>query len=224
MPHIVTANYNANPNLGLFCYATDKYCLVPRDLQSRIKKEIEEALKVPVHEMTAAGTTLLGIFFNGTDDVLLVPKIMFDHELEELKRLKIDYRIVDSELTALGNNMLVGKHACIASPEYDKETLKDLEVWLKMPVKIGKISELDTVGSLAVGNSKGCLVSSDIKDFEKKFLKDNLKVNITTGTINFGSPYVKSGIVCNSFGFVVGDASGGPEIQNADIALGFLEE
>lgn len=153
-----------------------------------------------------------------------MPEIMFDSELKVLKDLKINYKVVKTELTALGNNMIVGKSMCIVSAEYPESLLKELEKDLKIPVKKGKISEFTIVGSLAKGNSKGILVSSDILDFERKFLKDNLKVNITVGTINFGSPYISSGIVCNSNGFIVGDASGGPEIQNADEALGFMDD
>ena len=37
-----------------------------------------------------------------------------------------------------------------------------------------------------------------------------------------GVPFIGSGILANSHGFVIGDASGGPEIVNADEALGFI--
>ena len=37
-----------------------------------------------------------------------------------------------------------------------------------------------------------------------------------------GVPFIGSGIVCNNHGFIIGDASGGPEIVNADEALGFI--
>jgi translation initiation factor 6 len=222
--HIITTNYNSNPNIGLFCYATDKYCLVPVAFPSKLKKEFEEALGVPVHEMKAAGTELLGVFFAGTDDLLLVPPIMFDTELERLDKLGIKYHVVDSELTALGNNLFVTDKIIIASEEYEDSALKSIEKATGIKVKKGKIGSFDIVGSLAISNKKGALVSADIEDFELKFLKDNTKLKIEKGTLNFGSPYVSSGVVCNTKGFVVGDASGGPEIQNLDVALGFLED
>ncbi len=222
MSHVITATYQANSNIGLFCYANDKYCLVPHAFPEKLKKQFVEVLKVPVHEVNAAGTNLLGVFFNGNDDCLLVPEIMFDSELQVLKELKINFKVVKSELTALGNNLLVSKNMVIASSEYSESVLKELEKDLKIPVKKGKIGGFDIVGSLAKGNSKGILVSPDILEFEKKFLYDNLKLNITPGSVNFGSPYVSSGVVCNSFGFVIGESSGGPEIQNADEALGFM--
>lgn len=222
--HILTTNYNSNPNIGLFCYATDKYCLVPVAFPKKLKKKFEEALGVPVYEMKAAGTELLGVFFSGTDDVLLVPPIMFDNELERLDKLGIKYHVVDSELTALGNNLFVTDKIIIASEEYEDSALKDIAKVTGIKVKKGKIGGYDIVGSLAVSNKKGILASADIKEFELKFLKDNTKINITKGTLNFGSPYVSSSVVCNTKGFVVGDASGGPEIQNLDVALGFLED
>ena len=222
--HILTCNYNQNPNVGLFCYANDKYCLVPHLFPKKLKKEFEEVLQVPIYEIKAVGTDLLGVFLAGNDDCLLVPKIMFKTELQQLEKFKIKYKIINTELTALGNNLLIANGMCIANPDYNDAMLKEIKSGLKTQVKTGKISEFNIVGSLAVNNSKGCLVSADIKDFEKKFLEDNLKSKITKGTINFGSPYVSSGIVCNSNGFIAGDASGGPEVQNVDIALGFLEE
>jgi translation initiation factor 6 len=223
MSHIITANYNSNPNIGLFCYANDKYCLVPRGFPKKLKEEFESILKVPVYEVNAAGTSLLGVFFSGNEHCLLVPEIMFDSELRELDEYKIKYKMIESELTALGNNILVGEHVCIANPDYTDENIKDMQEALKIPVKKGKIAELNIVGSLAKGNKKGLLLSADAKEFEQKFLRDLLKVKITLGTMNFGSPYVSSGVVCNSHGVVVGDSSGGPEIQNADEALGFMD-
>jgi translation initiation factor 6 (eIF-6) len=110
---------------------------------------------------------------------------------------------------------------CLLNPDYRAGVVKDIEN-MGFTVKQAKISELCTLGSLAKGNDMGFLVSPDIKDYEKKFLNKNLGVQITTGTVNFGSPYVSSGIVCNSHGFIIGDSSGGPEVQNADEALGFL--
>ena len=222
--HVITANYDQNPNIGLFCYVNDKFCLVPKLFPKKLKKKFEEVLKVPIYETSAAGTSLLGVFFAGTDDILLVPEIMFESELKDLETFKIKYKIIKSELTALGNNLLINGNVCIANPEYSNDVLKDIEAALKIKVKHGKISDLNIIGSLAGVNKKGCLTCPDIKNFEKKFLHDNLKVKVTTGTVNFGSPYVSSGLICNSNGFVIGDMSGGPEIQNADIALGFLED
>ena len=116
--HVATVNYNGNPNIGLFCYVNDNYCLVPHAFPEKLLKLFKEVFQVPVYESRAAGTDLLGVFFSGNTTTLLVPKIMFDFELKELDRFKIKYKVVDSTLTALGNNMLVTEKACIVNPEY----------------------------------------------------------------------------------------------------------
>jgi translation initiation factor 6 len=221
--HIDVSSYNGNPNIGLFCFANNKYCLVPFGFSEKEKKKYEKALKVPIYEMRAAGTSLLGVFFTGNDDILLVPKIMFDTELKRLDELKIKYQVVESELTALGNNLLVLNNNCIANPDFSEDAINSIKK-NKINVKLGKINELNTVGSLAKGTSQGMIVSDNIKDFEIKFIEKNLKVSVTKGSLNFGSQYVASAFFCNDSGFIVGDVSTGPEIQNADIALGFMEE
>ena len=222
--HVETANYEGNPSIGLFCYATDKYCLVPHNMSEKLKKKFKEVLKVPLINMTAAGTDLLGVFFTGNNDILLVPEIMFDKELDVLNEHKIEYKIFKTRHTALGNNILVNENAAIVSSEYSDEEVEKLSKLLNIPVKKGKVANLDTVGSLIKGNNNGLLASSEIENFEKKFIEDNLKVKVIEGTINFGSQYISSGLVCNNHGFIIGNTSGGPEIQNADEALGFLEE
>ncbi|MEM3374071.1 MAG: translation initiation factor IF-6 [Candidatus Woesearchaeota archaeon] len=227
MVHVIMANYNQNPNIGLFCYANDNYCLVPNNFPKALKKEFQDILKVPVYEINAAGTPLLGVFFNGNNDILFVPEIMFESELKELEKLNIKYKIINSELTALGNNFLFLGNNVLANPDYKDSLLKDLEKNFNLKIKKARISELNIVGSLAKGNNKGLLVSPDIKEFELKFLNDFLKkeslnLKITKGTLNFGSPYISSALLCNSNGFIVGDISTGVEIQNADEALGFI--
>ncbi|MEM4397688.1 MAG: hypothetical protein QW757_03645, partial [Candidatus Woesearchaeota archaeon] len=161
---------------------------------------------------------------------LFVPEIMFESELKELERLKIKYKVLKTELTALGNNLLIVENKIIANPDFKDSLLKEIEKEFNFKIKKGKISELNIIGSLAKGNKKGVLVSTEIKDFELNFLNDflnekqknNDKILLTKGTLNFGSPYVSSAFICNSNGFIVGDISTGVEIQNLDEALGFI--
>ena len=92
-----------------------------------------------------------------------------------------------------------------------------------MPVKKAKIADLPTLGALAVHNKTGCLLHRDAEDFEIELIEKTLGVSATVGTVNFGSPYIRSGLVANSKGFIIGALSGGPEIQNADRTLGFIK-
>jgi translation initiation factor 6 len=222
--HLIKTDFNGNFNVGLYAYATDDYCLIGQDVPSELIAEIEKALNVPIHRITIAGTGLLGVFLAGNKNCLLIPKITFNDEIEEIKKLKINYRIIDTKLTALGNNILCNEKGCIINPDFGKTEEETIKEALKVPVKRGKIAGLSIVGALATINKKGCLLHRDAEDFEIEFIEDTLGLKVTTGTVNFGSPYIKSGILANSNGFIIGSVSGGPEIQNADISLGFLDE
>jgi translation initiation factor 6 len=222
--HVLMTNFEANPNVGLFGYANDKYCLLGRSVPLKAARAVEKALKVPVHRITMCGTSLIGVFCNGNNSMLLVPQIAFEDELKALERFKIPYAVIRTKLTAFGNNILCNDKGCLASPAYSAETKKRIREALNVPLKPGKIADLDTVGACAALNSKGCVIHRDASQKEISFVEKLLGIECTTGSVNMGSPYIRSGVLANSNGFIVGDASGGPEVNNLDQGLGFLSK
>jgi translation initiation factor 6 len=220
--HILVTNYNSNPNVGLYGFATDKYCLLGTEVPENLDSEISEVLDVPIIRMNIAGTSLLGVFLNGNNKCLLVPKIAFQNELDVLDKHKIKYKLIDTKLTCLGNNMICNDKGCVVSSEYGEKEVKAFKDALKVDVVKTEIAELNTLGSLAVHTKKGILCHHEILEHEAELLKKVLKVEVFTGTVNMGVPFIGSGILCNNKGFIIGDASGGPETVNADEALGFI--
>jgi len=220
--HVLVTNYNSNPNVGLYGFATDKYCLLGTEVPEELTEEISEVLNVPVIRMNIAGTSLLGVFLNGNKNCLLVPKIAFENELKILDKHKIKYKLIDTKLTCLGNNIICNDKGCVVNSEYGEKEIKAFKDALKVDVIKTEIAELNTLGSLAVHTKKGLLCHHEVLEHEAELLKKILKVEVFTGTVNMGVPFIGSGIMCNSKGFVIGDASGGPEIVNADEALGFI--
>ena len=220
--HVAKTSFNGNPNIGLYAFATDDYCIVGKEINKRSIKLIEKVLKVEVHQMNLCGTSLVGVFAVANKKCLLVPEIILDSEKEQLEKLKIPYKIIKTKLTALGNNILTNDEIAIVNPDFSVEEKKEIEDALQVKVKTGKIAGLEIVGSLAAYTKKGCLLHRDAEEFEVEFIKDNLKVDCETGTVNMGNPYVKSGIVTNNKGFLIGNQSGGPEIAWVDEVLGFL--
>jgi len=217
--HALITNFNSNPNVGLYGYATDKYCLIGREVPEKLHKQIAEALNVKLIPMTIAGTSLLGVFLNGNNKVLLVPSIVFPQELQLLDKHKIKYKVIDTKFTCLGNNMIITDKAGIISNDYGIRDVKQVSDALGFDVIAAKIASHNTLGSLAVHNKNGMLCHHDILESEAKLLKKILKVEINTGTVNMGNPFIGSGILCNSKGMIIGESSGGPEIVNADQAL-----
>ena len=221
--HVLKTNINGNPNVGLFGYCTNDYCLLGMEVKKKIADEIGKVLHVPVHRLNIAGTSLLGVFLAGNSKKLLVPSICFDDELKTLQKLDIDYEVIESNVTALGNTILCNDSGCLVSQEFSSNQKKRIREALNVPLKPGTIGDLDTVGSLSALNSHACIISRDITDEELEKVEDLIKIKCFPSSVNMGSPYTGSGLLCNDKGFVIGDQSGGPEMTNVDESLGFLK-
>ena len=176
-------------------------------------EEIEKTLKVPVYKISAAGTSLTGVFFAGNSHCLLVPEIMFQEELDLLKKAGIIFVVIKSHLTALGNNVLANENGAVVNKEFDDKAVEQIEKALKVPVVKATIAGIFVVGSSAVVNKNGCLIHRDVTEDEKKKVEETLKVHCEECTVNLGNPYLRSGIVCNDHDYIIGDNTRGPEVQ-----------
>jgi translation initiation factor 6 len=222
--HLLKTNFNGNPNIGLYGYCNNKYCLLGTEVPEAKAHLVGEVLKVPVHRITICGTSLLGVFLAGNSNTLLVPEIAFDYELKKLEHLGIKYSVVKTRQTALGNNMICNDRGCVCSRDFLPETKTEIKEALGVETKQGTIAGFDIVGSLAAFNSTACVVHRDITKQEEKHIKDVMGLNCVPSTVNMGSPYIRSGLLCNDHGFLIGDTSGGPEIVNVEDELGFLNQ
>jgi translation initiation factor 6 len=177
---------------------------------------------VPVHRLNIAGTSLLGVFIVGNDEKILIPNITFEHELEELKKLKIKFEVLKSKHTCLGNNIVLSKHGALVNNTFSDVEIKKIKEYFKVPVKRIEIADTETPGSDIIVNNGKSIIHKDASVENLKLIKKVLKIEVLKGTINMGSPYVKSGLLCNSNGLVIGDASGPAEVMNAEEGLGFI--
>lgn len=221
--HILLANIHGNPNIGLYGFANDSFCLLGMEVPEELAEKIGETLRVPVHRITLCGTSLIGVFCAGNNHKVLLPEIVFKDELEVLDRLGIPYEVLKTRMTALGNNILCNDHAVLVNPDYSADVKKRIRQALNVTLRPGTIAGAEIVGSCGVWNRNGLYLHRDIEDSELDMIASVFNAPYETGSVNLGSPYVHSGILCNSRGFVVGDKSGGPEITLIDEALGFIE-
>jgi len=83
---------------------------------------------------------------------------------------------------------------------------------------------LNTVGMAAVATNKGVLCHPKVTDEEKEMLSSLFQVPLMIGTVNHGIPLIGSGLIANSFGFVVGSSTTGIEMGRIEEALCFLDE
>ncbi|MFW5746389.1 MAG: translation initiation factor IF-6 [Nanoarchaeota archaeon] len=222
MVHVYRTNFSGNPNVGLFAFATDRFCLVGASVTDENVSQLEEVLGVPVHRITIAGTSLVGVFVSGTADKILVPSIIFEHELKELKELGIDYAVIETTLTALGNNVVVNAKAALVNSDMEKAAIDAISSALGVCVEKGRIYDQDTVGSCLCLTSRGGIIHRDASDQQIDAFSDLFGVTIDIGTVNHGVPQVSSGIIANKNGFLIGRQSTGIEVSNVDELLGFL--
>jgi len=213
-------DFQGNPFIGLFSFATDSLCIIGRGASEKQIDMIKSVLDVDVIESTFLGTDLAGIFVSGNSNGIVVSGNLDESEIELLKT-KTKVLIIDTRYTALGNLMVCNDKGCIISADI-KNFSKKISDFLKVPVKVGTIDGVDLVGSLALCTNNGCIVHKNISDAEKKLLEDVLKVPVDTGTVNFGSGWVKSGLLANSNGFIAGKDTSGPELGNAAEVFGFV--
>lgn len=223
--HVQKTSVHANPNIGLFIYATDTYAIIGPEAQE-LKKEVQEILEVPVIISTIAGTSLAGVFLAGNNTTLLVPSIIFDREKKHLQEeLPVEVKSFGTIHTALGNNLLINDSGVIAGPMFSAEECEQLQELLELPTKQFEIADVEVIGNCVAHTTKGALIHRDATQAQITFIQDTLQLaKILPGTVNLGQPYVRSGVVANSNGFLIGASSGGPEITNADEALGFIEQ
>lgn len=216
---VYRTDFLSNPNVGLFGYAGEGFCLLGEHIPKKQVKKAGKALGVDVHQIRLCGTELIGVFCAGNSNALLIPEIAFDHEFENLKKLGCSPVIIETELTALGNNILANDNGCVLSPDFPDAAVKQIKKALGVQVKKGTIGELHNVGALAVLSSSACVVSPDATKEERKLIEKTLAVRCVEGTANMGMPYLRAAVLANSKGMVISAACSGVEIANIDNAF-----
>jgi len=222
MELIVRYDILGSPNIGVFSLATDKFAIVPVNTQRNKVERIKRFLNVNIILVNIGASLLTGVLVAANSHGILLPH--FAHE-EDIKVLKsalndINIKIIASKKNALGNLMLTNDYGAVVDPRSTREFVKAVKDILDVEGVPGEIAGLPYVGSLAVATNKGILAHPMLKDDERKTLEAVLKVPVDVGTINFGIPWVRSGLIANSFGAVVGSFTTGPELMMISRALG----
>ncbi len=214
-------DFSGTSIIGLYAFATDSYVLLGSEIHDKYVKELEQVLKVPVHKITIAGTSLLGVFLAGDNEKLIVPDIIFEREENKLKEIGMEYVKVKTLHTCLGNNFFIGKKTILANPEIEESVLDQVAKYYDKKTQKVEIAETNTIGSLLTANNdlNKVLITNDLNDEEAEEIAKIIGMEVTTGSINRGSPHIKSGVICNKNGILIGSNTGGPELVNTTKAL-----
>ncbi len=213
-----------NPNIGVYLFVNNKVALAPKGVDSVVKKKISDILNAEVIEARISGSPLLGVFIAGNDKAIILPRIAKDSEVQHLRNLGLPVKVFSGLFTALGNVVLANNRAAILHPELtDNEvseiiSLLGVERYLK-----SSLAKVPTVGSAAVVTDHGGALHPDANGEEVKLIEDLFKVHADIATVNFGVAFIKTGLVANNYGALVGSRTTGPEIMRIMKALNIGE-
>ena len=216
---VIPADVFGSPNIGVYCFCTEHVIIVPPGLTNRKMEQFEQALGVNVCKTTVAGSTLVGALVTGNSNGLLVPGTIRDYEHERLREFS-KVAVVDSRWTALGNVILANDFGAVVHPDAPKEIMEAVGIELGVKSVQGKIATLPFVGSLGIATNKGAILSAGTIREEQSVIESALRVEAKLGTTNGGVQFVRSGILANSKGAVVGPLTRGAELMQISIALG----
>lgn len=206
-----------SPHIGIFAYANNLFAIVPQGTTRSTQKTIEETLEVDVIEATIGGSRLLGIFLAGNDNVLLISPIIYPEELDYIRsqlRGKIRIEVFETKNTAIGNLLTINNKGAIASIDFTEEEVVTLKNLLGVNVKRMELLNYKAIGSLIACNDKVALAHPLLKEEETKIISEALDVAVSGATVNEGIGLVKSGVLINNKGLLVGSNTTGPELMN----------
>ena len=214
--HVSQVRVNGEDFVGLLGLASDRYAVLSPEF-----KDVG-VLQVPVLRTRIYGTNLAGLFCAGNSNGILAPYFLSDTEMDALRSFASEVGAevlkLEGKYTAIGNLVACNDKAAIVSTHIrDVKTLRDALDVEVVQMDVGAHSE---VGAYVLPTNRGFLAHPDAEE-QLDELKGILGVEGMVGTVNCGVPYVKSGVIANSRGYMTGQQTTGIELQRIDDALGF---
>ena len=215
--HIIFSDYKGDPNIGFYGHLSDSIAVVAPDFKRQETFDVDTVIETSINQ-----TDLVGLFVTGNDAGILVPPHLPDHIKGRFEDAELPYKPIETTHNALGNLILVNDNGCLLSPhlEHEQETIAS---FFDVDVTIGTVADLAIVGSAGIATNEGVLLHREASEEELETAEDVLGVDGDIGTVNFGSPYVGTGLVANSDTCHVGNDTKGPETGRIEQALGFID-
>ncbi len=205
--------------IGVFIKVFNDCAIIPRNIPSETEDIIKEALNVKTTKIIIDNFSLVGTMLVFNSNGIVVSGLA---SKDDFSGVDIDGRNVTflkDRLNAIGNNIITNDRAAIIHPSFTESSERVIADTLGVEVIRDSIGGVKTVGSVAVLNSTGMLISPEATEDEIKKLHEIFHVNVNTGTANYGSVYVGASIVTNSTGIIVGNATTSIELGRIDDTL-----
>ncbi len=213
---IKKTDYFGDPLIGMFAVTNNDITFIPRDAPDNFREALEP-LGTDIIEASIYNSKLLGLFSAMNDKGIVLPGIAYSPEIEAFREY-LDIVIIE-EYTAIGNLISLNDNHAIVSPKVPRKYHEEISEKLGVKVIVEKLDGFDVTGSLIAMNNKGFVLTSLATDEDLKRIEKELKIEGRTTTLNYGIPFVKSSIIANDKGAVVGNLSTPFELGRVDEAM-----
>lgn len=216
---ITLADVFGSPNIGVYCFCNETVAIVPPGLTNRKMSQLAETLGVGICKTTIASSTLVGALVTGNSKGVLVPHTIRQYEMDRIQEF-VKVVPVESKWTALGNVVLTNDLGAVVHSDTPDDILRAVRQELGVEPVPGMIGKLPFVGALGIATNRGAILSPNTVPEEQTVVESALHVEVELSSTNGGVPFVKSGILANSKGAVVGPLTRGAELMQISRTLG----
>ncbi|EGQ43399.1 MAG: translation initiation factor eIF-6 [Candidatus Nanosalina sp. J07AB43] len=112
-------NYEGNTNIGFHLTTSSEQAIVPPEFQRK------EDLDTKICETFIARTRLVGLFTAGNSNNILVPDSITDRERENLENSNIDFHVLHTRETALGNQIIANEEGAVISERLEEPSRRN---------------------------------------------------------------------------------------------------
>jgi translation initiation factor 6 len=219
---IIRAQIYGRSLIGVYLVANNSYILYPPTLLPPILKKFKSIFEEPFFPLTINNSNLLGVYAASNKYGIIVPHIIREDELSNLKSYVKDTSQIGVLKTidnAFGNLILCNDKGAIISSLLEDHK-KEIEEILNVEVVIYEFAEYYLPGSISLANNYGCLVHPLTNDDEIEYVSSILKVDeVDVSTVNRGVPYLSSGAIVNDKSGIFGTDCTGPEMMRITSVL-----
>ncbi|GBC70749.1 hypothetical protein HRbin02_00518 [Candidatus Calditenuaceae archaeon HR02] len=210
------------PYIGLFAANSEDLLIVPPGLPPRKVGLMAGILGSEPVQTYIAGSILIGplVCINSTGVIL--PKTILDDEVSQIRSAAPDLNvyIYRGKETAMGNLVSANDHCAVISPDVQSGEVRAIADTLGVEAISMTIAGRKHVGSICLLTNRGGLIHVDATDEEVRVIEEYSKVRILRATVNNGNLFVKSGVLANTKGALIGARTVGPELMTISTALG----
>lgn len=208
--------------IGVYLTANNAFILYPSTLINPLLKKFKTIFEEPFYPLTINNSNLLGVYTASNKYGIIVPHIIREDELNNLKSYMNDsynIGILKSIDNALGNLILCNDKGAIISSLLENYKTK-IEDILNVETVVYEFADFYLPGSISLANNYGCLIHPLSTDEEIEFISSILKVNeVDVSTVNRGIPYLSSGAIVNDKSGIFGSYCTGPEMMRITSVL-----